>query len=344
VSVIRNSTLAASFGEITGRLRQAILFSSEISQSARLVAIAMTYRANASIWDKRRKLWTWESVDHLLLRLGYDRDPRTAKRQREELVASGMLVRAGKYPGRTQMPIFAFSLEWFERAEKRLDLEEEKWRKLHEAWIDDADEGMAPASHLDQQGMTHASSLDLQGMTPVSPRGDSHVTQGVAPVSSRGDTGATQILKETLSQTSTKPTTRGARAAAFDEEGFAAWYKIYPRHKKRPDAAKAYASARKIATAEELLEAAKRYADQVRRERDERPDADKYVPFPATWLRAEQWLDEPDDGRPRYGSEFSEPRKPKTPPPRSNGAPATEQTVTYNAEGRRVPSKPPPRD
>lgn len=67
---------------------------------------------------------------------------------------------------------------------------------------------------------------------------------------------------------------------------FREWYATYPRHKKPLDAAKAYAEARRQASASALLEGAHRC-------REESAGKDKrFVAYPASWLRAGGWMEE----------------------------------------------------
>jgi hypothetical protein len=70
------------------------------------------------------------------------------------------------------------------------------------------------------------------------------------------------------------------------EQAFEEWWKIYPRKVAKGAARKAYASALKKATAEQLKAGAGRYAAE-RAGQDER-----YTKHPATWLNGECWADE----------------------------------------------------
>lgn len=67
---------------------------------------------------------------------------------------------------------------------------------------------------------------------------------------------------------------------------FPEFYKIYPRHEKRPDAEKAFGKALKRATAEEIISGAQRYRDDLNRE-------DQFTAHPASWLNADCWNDDP---------------------------------------------------
>lgn len=71
------------------------------------------------------------------------------------------------------------------------------------------------------------------------------------------------------------------------------WYAQYPRKVARQDAQKAYEQQRKMGyTAEIMLAGAKMYAALVAQKNIET----KFIPFPASWLRAGRWLD--DDLKP----------------------------------------------
>ena len=72
-----------------------------------------------------------------------------------------------------------------------------------------------------------------------------------------------------------------ALVADFDE-----WYGLYPRKKSKGAASRAYRAARKKASHEELMAGLRQALPDFSR----RP-AEK-IPYPATWLNAEAWLDE----------------------------------------------------
>jgi len=71
-----------------------------------------------------------------------------------------------------------------------------------------------------------------------------------------------------------------------EPEGFAEFYQAYPRHEGRGQAERAYRAARKIVSAEILLEGAERYAALRKGE------PAQYTKHPATWLNGKGWLDE----------------------------------------------------
>lgn len=80
-------------------------------------------------------------------------------------------------------------------------------------------------------------------------------------------------------------------APAFEE-----WWEHYPRKAGKRKAFNAWKSARKRASNEDLIDGARRYADDPNR-------SDQYTKYPEGWLNADGWLDEPlpprTDG-PRY--------------------------------------------
>lgn len=73
--------------------------------------------------------------------------------------------------------------------------------------------------------------------------------------------------------------------AAIDEE-FEAFWRVFPRKTEKFAAKKAYAKARLVATAEEILEGVARYQEN-------KPVYADWC-HPATFLNKGRWLDEPD--------------------------------------------------
>jgi hypothetical protein len=91
---------------------------------------------------------------------------------------------------------------------------------------------------------------------------------------------------------SSEPSYSDRHARALQVE-FERWYAIFPKHKARGEAEKAYRRVRSQgATAEALIAGAKHYAA-------ERAGQDpKYTKHPATWLNAKCWLDSPEGPTP----------------------------------------------
>lgn len=74
-----------------------------------------------------------------------------------------------------------------------------------------------------------------------------------------------------------------------DDEEFEQFWKIYPRKCSKGDARKAWKQTQKIRpVTAELLKAV--YA--ARASRQWQKDDGEFVPYPASWLRAERWSDE----------------------------------------------------
>ena len=79
-----------------------------------------------------------------------------------------------------------------------------------------------------------------------------------------------------------------SRTATSVGDLFNAWWQVWPKKVARGQAAKAYAKALKTATADVLLQGAERVAHEWA---TLEPDRRQFVPYPATWLNAERWLD-----------------------------------------------------
>jgi hypothetical protein len=80
--------------------------------------------------------------------------------------------------------------------------------------------------------------------------------------------------------------TRTARTTAGPE--FEEWYAAYPRHREPEAAARAWTKARKTIDHRELMTATRRFAAE-RRGQDQ-----NYTPYPASWLNAGGYANEPD--------------------------------------------------
>ena len=68
--------------------------------------------------------------------------------------------------------------------------------------------------------------------------------------------------------------------------GFDAWYKVYPRKQARGDAMKAWKQVGAEEIADEILAKTKQYPF---------PSDPKYIPLPASFLRAWRWEDTFED-------------------------------------------------
>jgi DNA-binding GntR family transcriptional regulator len=74
---------------------------------------------------------------------------------------------------------------------------------------------------------------------------------------------------------------------ASERQLFEEFYKEYPRKMKPGDARKAFSSALNRATFEDLL------AGAIRLRNDPNLPEERFIPYPATWLRGDSWLDGP---------------------------------------------------
>lgn len=72
------------------------------------------------------------------------------------------------------------------------------------------------------------------------------------------------------------------------DRAFAEFWARYPRKRSRLDARKAYGQAIKLVSPDQILAG-------VERLRRNLPSETRFIPYPATWLRAGGWLDE-DEG------------------------------------------------
>lgn len=97
------------------------------------------------------------------------------------------------------------------------------------------------------------------------------------------------------------------RLSGEDLKAFETWYAIYPRHDDRGHAEPAFLKALHLATLEELIDGARRYARICA---DKEP---KFIALPATWLNGKRWL----DGQSPAGNGVAIPerRTPQIPPP-----------------------------
>jgi len=101
-----------------------------------------------------------------------------------------------------------------------------------------------------------------------------------------GSTPANQDEKLTLQRTN-EQTNKLSPDALLDLE-FEAWYAEYPLKKSRAPGRKAFTTARKKASLEELLQGVRRYIAECRRLGTQ----PAYMKHPATWLNSECWKDE----------------------------------------------------
>lgn len=108
----------------------------------------------------------------------------------------------------------------------------------------------------------------------------------------RGDTvtGRTDVADGATLATSTgrqsRPKNHPLEPSKKHQEDFDIFWSIYPRHAAKQAALKAWIKAVQVESVEVILAGARRYADDPNREA-------RYTAYPATWLNAHQWSDDP---------------------------------------------------
>jgi hypothetical protein len=123
-------------------------------------------------------------------------------------------------------------------------------------------------------GMKPTTPQEALGCSPLHPGGAAHCAAGVQPTAPKQDPVVIRPIE-------------GKKARAQYADEFEEWYGIYPRKAAKGQAAKAYRTARGKIDAETLLTATGLFAASPA------GMAGKYTPYPATWLNAERWADDP---------------------------------------------------
>src|SRR5699024_2618270 len=93
---------------------------------------------------------------------------------------------------------------------------------------------------------------------------------------------------ETETETETETYIRASQASAREPSRFPDWWTIWGKKKAKGDAEKAYKAALKKISHDDLMTKTRAYWDHVKASGTDL----QYVPYPATWLRAEQWDDD----------------------------------------------------
>lgn len=120
---------------------------------------------------------------------------------------------------------------------------------------------------------------------PVSP----NEREKAKPVSKKGEIRRTEKAKPVSVKPVIEPVIEPVEYISRDFDRF---WETYPKRVARGAARKAFAKARKSATAEQIIAGAERYARQVQGKDP------KFTKHPATWLNSECWEDEaPPPGR-----------------------------------------------
>ena len=111
----------------------------------------------------------------------------------------------------------------------------------------------------------------------------------LSPLAPQGADDASVAEEGAQAQPSLLPETTTPAAPSLTDE-FDTWWQQVPRKKAKADARKAFKAARKKATLQQLVDGLEA---SMRQWQAEGRDVSK-IPYPATWLRAESWLDEHD--------------------------------------------------
>ena len=84
---------------------------------------------------------------------------------------------------------------------------------------------------------------------------------------------------------------------------FNSFWESYPKKKSKGDAEKAFA---KINPDEKLMAAMLAKIERGKKSEDWQKDNGKYIPHPATWLRAKGWDDEDTENKPERKSKYGD--------------------------------------
>lgn len=96
------------------------------------------------------------------------------------------------------------------------------------------------------------------------------------------------------------PITNAQPPVAREPNRFPDWWSIWGKKKAKGDAEKAYKTALKKISHDDLMAKTRAYWDHVKASGTDL----QYVPYPATWLRAEQWDDDLTDTPGQQGAVF----------------------------------------
>ena len=143
------------------------------------------------------------------------------------------------------------------------------------AWNPTEDEREKWAERKRKSRQSHAEVTDSVAVTPKSRD---------VPALSRNGHEKSRVEEKGIEEKGSKPFPLATRSDAE----FEAFYTAYPRKKEPGAAERAYAKARKRASASVILAGLSRLQPEwARREPDK-------IPYPASWLNARGWEDEPD--------------------------------------------------
>lgn len=126
----------------------------------------------------------------------------------------------------------------------------------------------------------------------LSPQQDCDHPQSVLRPSADSDAETRNVI--TRDQQELNTNTPDSTTPAW-EQRFNRWYSTYPRKQAKGDARKAW---QKINPDDGLVAEMVAAVERQKRTHDWQKDGGKYIPLPASWLRAERWLDEVGDVAP----------------------------------------------
>lgn len=106
-------------------------------------------------------------------------------------------------------------------------------------------------------------------------------------------------------ETETETYISASQASAKVPDLFPDWWAIWGKKKAKGDAAKAYKAALKIIPHDDLMAKTRTYWEHVRATKTDL----MYVPYPASWLRAEQWDDDLTADTPQQQQAVFDPRQ-----------------------------------
>lgn len=128
--------------------------------------------------------------------------------------------------------------------------------------------------------------VTISGVTDLI-SGVTDLTPGVTDRAIRGDTVGTQNLNITIKE----PLKETINVQMDFEQEFSDFWDVYPRKQGKGEARKAFVKAVKKKPANEVIDAARRLAEDPNR-----PSNPKYTPMPSVWLNQERWDDDPYPG------------------------------------------------
>jgi hypothetical protein len=231
------------------------------------------------------------SVLRIQYRTGYDRT--TVQRALRRLEKAGLILRDGSVDGRTR---------W--RLAMNLRRPESDWSDLEREENDFRAAAAERKRRSRSKGVTHAESVTVTDSKGVTVTGAESVTGDVtdsapsrhalnaSPSRTERRPNHQQPSVNQLHKDSSSPaaqTKRGSEPTEASLKAFGAFYLVYPKRREPEKAKKAWLAALdRGADPQHIIDAATRYAK-------ERADQDaKYTKYPATWLNAGCYDDEPE--------------------------------------------------